>query len=487
MSTKKDCEWHTKTCIIEYLRETRNYIIMNVKKLIGTKEFYKGVFAVALPIMLQNGISNFVGLLDNLMVGRLGTEQLAGVSIANNLMLVYQLCIFGAVSGAGIFTAQFFGQKNNAGIQQTFRIKLILSVVLTALGVLIFSLFDMPLISLYLHEGSAEGDLALTLNCGHKYLMTMLLGLLPQGIEMSYSSTLRETGETVIPMRASLVAVAVNLVLNYVLIYGKFGAPALGVVGAALATVIARFVQASIVVIWLHKHTDKMPYAHNILSTIKVPTDLLKKVLMMGAPLIMNEGLWALGVVLQSQSYSTRGLAVVAATNINGTIYNVFNIAFVAFGDAVAILVGQHLGAGRMKEARETSSKIIAFTVCSCIVVGLLIILTAGLYPMLYNTTDEVKSLAESIIRVTGMVLPLHGACHCLYFTIRAGGKTFVTFLFDSAFSMVIVVPLAYVLTRFTALDIVLIFGLVELTSLLKVVIGVALLKSGVWMQNIVS
>ena len=190
--------------------------------------------------------------------------------------------------------------------------------------------------------------------------------------------------------------------------------------------------------------------------------------------------------MLQGQSYSTRGLAVVAATNINATIYNVFNIAFVAFGDATAILVGQHLGAGRMKEAKDTSVKIIAFTVCSCIIVGALIFITAGLYPMLYNTTDEVKSIAESFIRVTGMILPLHGACHCLYFTIRAGGKTFVTFLFDSAFSMIIVVPLAYVLTRFTGLNIILIFALVELTSLLKVIIGAALLKSGIWMQNIV-
>ena len=457
-----------------------------MKRFIGTKEFYKSVFAVALPIMLQNGISNFVGLLDNLMVGRLGTEQMAGVSIANNLMLVYQLCIFGAVSGAGIFTAQFFGQKNKNGIQQTFRIKLILSLVLTLAGIVVFMLWDKPLVSLYLHEGSDAGDLSLTLSCGHMYILTMLFGLIPQGIEMSYSSTLRETGETVVPMRASLVAVAVNLVLNYVLIYGKLGIPALGVVGAAIATVVARFVQAAIVVVWLHKNTEKMPYADKLFATLAVPRDLLSKVLVMGAPLILNEGLWALGVVLQSQSYSTRGLAVVAATNINSTIYNVFNIAFVAFGDATAILVGQHLGAGRMKEAKDTSSKIIAFTVCVCIFVGAVIFLTAGLYPMLYNTTDEVKSLAESFIRVTGIMLPLQGACHCLYFTIRAGGKTFITFLFDSAFSMAIVVPLAYVLTRLTGLDIVLIFALVELTSALKVAIGLGLLKSGVWMQNIV-
>ena len=460
---------------------------MVLKKYIGTKEFYRNLFSIALPIMLQNGISNFVGLLDNLMVGRIGTEQLAGVSIANNLMFVYQLCIFGAVSGAGIFTAQFFGQNNKKGIQDTFRIKLVLALCLTALGIGLFLLFDKSLISLYLHEGSDSGDLNLTLSCGHAYIMTMLFGLLPQGIEMSYSSTLRETGETVVPMRASLIAVAVNLCLNYILIYGKFGAPALGVTGAALATVIARFVQAGIVVSWLHRNTDKMPYAKGVFASFAIPKDLLCKVMVTGAPLILNETMWALGVVIQSQSYSTRGLAVVAATNINSTIYTVVSICYVAFGDAVAIIVGQHLGAGRMDEAGEDSSKILFFTVCSCIVFGAIVFFTAGLYPMMYNTTDEVKSIAESIIRVTGLVMPIHGACHCLYFTIRAGGKTLITFLFDSVFMMVVAVPVAYVLTRLTSLDIVTVYALVELTSAIKVAIGAVMLKSGIWMQNIVS
>lgn len=460
---------------------------MHKSKFIGDKKFYKSMFAVALPIMLQNGISNFVGLLDNLMVGRIGTEQLSGVSIANNLMLVYQLCIFGAVSGAGIFTAQYFGQNNRKGIQDTFRIKLILAAVITVIGILVFSIFNEPLISLYLHEGSQEGDLNATLSYGRIYILTMLLGLLPQGIEMSYSSTMRETGETVVPMRAALIAVLVNLCLNYVLIYGKFGFPELGVMGAALATVIARFVQAGIVVVWLHRHTDRMPYAEGLYATFKIPAELFRKVMIMGAPLIINEGLWSLGVVMQAQSYSTRGLAVVAATNINSTIFNVFSICFVAFGDAAAIIVGQHLGAGRMDEAKSSAVKIISFTICSCIIFGALIVLTAGLYPRMYNTTDEVKNLATDLLRVTGFVMPLSGACHCLYFTIRAGGKTFVTFLFDSAFMMVVAVPLAFLLTRYTTLNIVAVFAMVECTAAIKVLIGVILVKSGIWMQNIVS
>lgn len=458
-----------------------------MRKFIGTKQFYKNVFAIALPIMAQNGISNIVNMLDNLMVGRIGTEQLSGVSIVNDLMFVYQLCLFGAISGAGIFTAQYFGQGNENGVRDTFRIKLVICGFIMLLGFAVFGFGDRTLISFYLHEGSQSGDLAATLQYGHVYMMFMLAGLLPQAAEFVYSSTLRETGETVVPMRASFAAVFINLVLNYILIYGKFGFPVLGVAGAAIATAISRIIQALIVILWTHRHNDIKPYINGVYSSFKVAGSLVKKVCVTGLPLVINESLWSIGIVLQKQSYSTRGLAVVAGLNINSTFFNVFSICFVAFGDAVAIIVGQLLGAGKMDEAKDTGLKINVFVTASCIVMGLVVFSAAPYLPEFYNTTSEVKSLASDFLRVTGLMMPLFGLCHSLYFTIRAGGKTFITFLFDSAFLMVIGVPLAFVLTRYTGLDIVSIYAICEGTALIKVIIGFAISTSGVWMQNIVS
>lgn len=456
------------------------------RKYLGTKQFYKRLFTIALPIMAQNGISNVVNMLDNLMVGRIGTEQLSGVSIVNDLMFVYQLCLFGAISGAGIFTAQYYGQKNNEGIRETFRIKVIICGIIMLLGVAVFGLKDTTLISYYLHEGSETGDLAATLNYGHIYMMIMIAGLLPQAAEFVYSSTLRETGETIVPMKASFAAVFINLVLNYILIYGKLGFPVLGVAGAAIATVISRIIQSSMVIIWTHRHTDVMPYIVGAYATFKVSGSLVKKVCVTGLPLVINESLWSLGIVLQKQSYSTRGLAVVAGLNINSTFFNVFSICFIAFGDAVAIMVGQLLGAGKMEEAKDTGAKINAFVTCSCIVVGALLFFTAGYLPKLYNTTGEVRSLAADFLRVTGALMPLFGLCHSLYFTIRAGGRTFITFLFDSAFLMLIGVPLAYFLTRYTSMGIVTIYAICEGTALIKVLIGFAISASGIWVRNIV-
>ena len=457
-----------------------------MRKFIGTKQFYKNVFAIAFPIMAQNGISNIVNMLDNLMVGRIGTEQLSGVSIVNDLMFVYQLCLFGAISGAGIFTAQYFGQGNEEGIRDTFRIKIVICGFIMLLGLTVFGLGDRTLISYYLHEGSQSGDLAATLQYGHVYMMFMLAGLLPQAAEFVYSSTLRETGETVVPMRASFAAVLINLVLNYILIYGKFGFPVLGVAGAAIATAISRIVQALIVILWTHRHNDIKPYINGVYASFRVAGSLVRKVCVTGLPLVINESLWSIGIVLQKQSYSTRGLAVVAGLNINSTFFNVFSICFVAFGDAVAIIVGQLLGAGKMDEAKETGLKINAFVTASCVVMGAIVYALAPYLPRFYNTTTEVKSLASDFLRVTGIMMPLFGLCHSLYFTIRAGGKTLITFLFDSAFLMVVGVPLAFVLTRYTGLDIVSIYAICEGTALIKVLIGFAISTSGVWMQNIV-
>ena len=458
-----------------------------LKKFIGNRQFYKGVFAIALPIMAQNGISNIVNMLDNLMVGRIGTEQLSGVSIVNDLMFVYQLCLFGAISGAGIFTAQYYGQKNTEGVRDTFRIKVVICGIIMLAGLIVFGLMDKTLIGYYLHEGSQTGDLAATLSYGHTYMMFMLAGLLPQAAEFVYSSTLRETGETVVPMRASFVAVFLNLILNYVLIYGKLGFPVLGVAGAAIATAISRVVQAFIVVEWTHRHNDVKPYINGAYASFHVAGNLVRKVCVTGLPLVINEALWSIGIVLQKQSYSTRGLAVVAGLNINSTFFNVFSICFIAFGDAVAIMVGQLLGAGKMQEAKETGMKINVFVTFSCILMGMVLFFVSPYLPQFYNTTDEVRALATDFLRVTGVLMPLFGLCHSLYFTIRAGGRTFITFLFDSAFLMVIGVPLAYILTRYTNMDIVSIFAICEGTALIKVFIGFAISASGIWMQNIVS
>lgn len=456
------------------------------EKFIGDKAFYKMLFSVALPIMIQNGITNFVSLLDNIMVGRLGTEQMSGVAIVNQLMFVFYLVMFGGFSGAGIFTAQYYGNKDDEGIRHTFRYKFWLGLFICSATAFIFLKFGEPLIKLYLNGSNDGGDLAATLVYGNNYLLVILLMLPAVCIGMLYTSTLRECGETFIPMISGVVAVFVNLIFNYLLIYGKFGFPKLGVVGAAIATVLSRYVEMLIVIIWAYRHRDTHTYFNGVLKTLKVPLKLVSKFVMTGMPLLINEGLWSVGIAMLAQAYSIRGLNVVAGQNIASTINNIFNIVFIAQGDAVAIIVGRYLGAGDMEKARDTDNKIIAFSVLSSVAIGIIMFATSGLFPMLYNTNAQAKLIATHFIMVEAIIMPKDAFLHTSYFTIRAGGNTWITFLFDSVFMMAVSVPVAYIFSKYTALDAALVFAVVHAFDIIKCIIGYVLVKKGVWMKNLV-
>lgn len=247
------------------------------KKYLGDKAFYKMLVAITLPIVVQNGITNFVNLLDNIMVGQTGTEQMSGVAVANQLIFVFNICIFGIVSGAGIFGAQFYGSRNQEGFRNTFRIKLLYGALAAVAGILIFWFFGESLISLYLHGEGESGDVASTLFYGNQYLRIMLVGLPAFVLTQAYTSSLREMGRTVLPMRAGIVAILVNMVLNYVLIFGKFGAPVLGVAGAAIATVVSRFAEALVVVSSVHANAGEYPFIQDAYRTLKVPVELQKR------------------------------------------------------------------------------------------------------------------------------------------------------------------------------------------------------------------
>ncbi|MBR5708042.1 MAG: MATE family efflux transporter [Oscillospiraceae bacterium] len=443
------------------------------------------LLAVAVPIMVQNGITNFVNLLDNIMVGQLGTESMSGISIVNQLIFVFNICIFGATSGAGIFTAQFYGSGDNDGVRATFRFKLMICLVLAAIFVTGFAVKGEDLIRLYMNDENAESVL-LAVSEGRGYLDIMVIGLVPFTFSAVYVGTLRETGNTVPPMVAGIAAVFVNLVFNYILIFGKLGAPVMGVRGAAVATVIARFAELAIIVIWTHTHHARCPFMQGVYKSMRVPGTIVKRIFVKGAPLMLNEVLWSVGMAMITQCYSLRGLSAVAAMNINSTMFNLFSIVFIALGSSVGIIIGQLLGAGKMDEARDADRKLIFSSFLCCIAVGALMFAASGVIPKAYKTSDEVRSLATSLIRVVAVLMPIHAVTHACYFTLRSGGRTFITFLFDSVFLWVVNYPVVWCLTHLTEMHIVPLYAISSGLDLVKVAIGLAMVASGVWIRNIV-
>ena len=455
-------------------------------KYIGDRAFYRRILYVVLPIIIQNGISNFVSLLDNIMVGRIGTLPMSGVSIVNQLMFVFNLCIFGASSGAGIFTAQFHGSRDDAGIRYTFRFKVLICSALSILGITLFLTAGDSLIGLYLTgEGSPE-EAAQTLAYGREYILIMLFGLLPFALSNAYSSTLRETQETFVPMIAGIAAVCINLGLNYVLIFGHLGLPALGVRGAALATVLSRFAELGIVAGWTHTHPTKKPFIRGAYRSAYIPGRLLKTISMKGLPLLVNEFLWSCGVAFLNQCYSTCSLDVVPAMNIATTLTNLGSVVFLSMGNAVGILMGQMLGARESKEAvRDANRKMIFTSVVAGSAFGALMACFAGVFPQIYNTTPAVRALSVKMILVSSFMIIFHSYANAAYFTLRSGGKTFITFLFDSGFLWVCSVPLAFCLSRYAKLPILPLYMICQIPDMLKCLIGAYMLKKGSWIQNL--
>ena len=457
------------------------------KRFIGTKDFYIYVLGIAIPMIVQNAITNFVSFLDNIMVGQIGTEQMSGVAIANQLIFVFNLCIFGGVSGAGIFGTQFFGKGDYEGQKYTFRFKVYICAILTIIALLLGNFLDTELISLYLNDTGSVGNIVLALEYGKQYLAIMLIGLIPFAISQVYINTIRETGHTLIPMIASMVAVFTNLVLDYCLIFGAFGLPQLGVRGAALATIIARFIECTIVVLWTHLNPKKNKFIVGAYRSIYIPSNILKDVLKKGTPLMINEMLWSMGMTVIVQCYAVRGLEVVAAQNISSTITNLFNIVYIQLGASIAIVVGQLLGAGKLKEARDADTKMIFFVVTACIGMSVLMSTFGGLFPQIYNTEEAIKELATKFIFISAIMMPVCAFCHSTYFTLRSGGKTVVTFIFDSVYTWLVVIPVAYSLSHFTTWGIVPVFFCVQSLEFVKAIIGFFMVKSNVWLNTIVT
>lgn len=458
-----------------------------LKKFFGDRKFYRRVITLMLPILIQNGITNFVNMLDNLMVGRIGQVDMIGVSVANQLIFVFNLCVFGAVSGAGIFGAQFVGNGDDDGLRHTFRLKVIFTTLLTLVAIGIFLVFGSDLVQLYLKGDGAVTDAEASLAAGMKYLLIMLIGLVPASLVQCYATTLRETGQTVPPMVAGLVAIFVNLTLNYALIFGNFGAPRLGVAGAAIATVISRFVEIAVLAVWTGVCREKNKFIVGAFKSFYVPGALIKKIAVKGLPLMLNETMWAAGIAFVNQCYSGEGLAVVAADNIVQTFFNVFSVAFMAVGAAIGIILGQLLGAGKTDEARESSVKLITFSFMVSVAVAIMFAVCAEFIPDFYKIDADVKLLATRMMQICALTLPLDAIAHSSYFTLRSGGEAMITIIFDSGFVWVVSVPAAFILCSFTGLSILPIYAICQGLNLLKCIIGITFVKKGIWIKKIVA
>lgn len=458
---------------------------MKLKKLLGNKSFYKNLLIVSIPIILSQIIGQFVNILDNLMVGQLSSEEFNAVSIANQFLFIFNLTIFGIMAGPSIFATQYHGAKNIDGVKECIRYKWLLSIVILIIGLIIFITCDDLLFNLFIHNEELNDCNPIdVINFGKDYLYIMLIGLIPFIIGEIYSSNLREDKETLIPMIANIIAVGINLVLNYLLIFGKFVFPTLGVKGAAIATVIARIISC-LIVMFFAIINKKYRYNNCIFKKFFPKFTTVKLIFKNSYLLLFNEVLWSTGMMLINYCYSLRGLDVVAATNIVSTFTNLFGFFGTSVGSAVAIILGQTLGANKLQEAKEDSVKYLAFSVILGVFVAILMYILKDTIPSLYKMDSSIIDTASLLIAISAIVIPIRVYSITCYFIIRSGGKVLITFLFDSVFTICIRFLVTFFVVYFTNASIYIVYMISELLEIIKIFVGTILVKKGIWIENI--
>lgn len=467
-------------------RRDRLGFAINKNKFIGDRKFYKGVLVLAIPIIIQQLITSFVNMLDNIMVGQTGTYAMSAVSVANQLITVFSLAIFGLVSAASIFAAQYAGKKDYRNVQNCLYFDVALSFVVSSISIVVFWVFGEKLLYLFMNPNTdSEKNIAITMQYALNYLRIMTVGFIPFAFSQSISSSMRVNGETRLPMVTSIVTVFVNFVFNLVLIFGLVGFPAMGPKGAAIATVISRFVELSMFIYFANKTKYKFEFYSGFFENFHIDFKLFEKITIAGIPLIVNEVLYSLGITAITQSYSTRGIEALAAYNISQTIIGLFIVFNLAMGDCISIMVGRLLGRYEIEEAVDTDRKLIVFSFILAVFVGTVLVILAPLFPGFYNTTEDVKIMAANMLRVGGAFLWISAVYNASYYTLRSGGKTIITLVFDSVGIVLISYPVSFLLAKFTGFDIVTMYLIITAIDFYKIILGLFLVNKRIWVKNL--
>ncbi len=447
-----------------------------MKKYFGDWQFYKSTLLISLPIMAQQLVTATVTLLANVMIGSIGGTALTAVTVANRFYLLFNSTLFGICGAAGIFIAQYYGAKEKDKCQRVFNINVVWSIIIALLFMLV--LFIMPQTIINLFSKTPE-----IVNESLKYMKYAKYSFLPYGVTFTCMMALRAVGITKIQLKIGCIAVIIDVIINYLLIYGNLGFPKLGVEGAAIATTIARIVEMScyVYIVYRKKHFFKLDFS----GLFNLDKDIMKSLITKAIPLTINEILFALGLALIYKSYMRADEYLVAAVSVVDTVQNIMFIVFGGLSSAVAILIGKRLGANELDEARDNSRKLITFGAMIALTIGTIIFIAAPYIPELYNLNPDVKSVIIILLRVKSVMLVLYVVDVCIFFILRAGGDAVSTLIMDAGFLWCAGVFVSTMLSVYTALPLLIIYIIVESLDIIKLFVAFHFFKKERWIKNI--
>ncbi len=442
-----------------------------------TKSYIIKVFTLALPVMFQQFITAFASLIDNLMVGSNGKHAINAVGASGSIFFVIMLLGYGVTNGVGIFIAQQFGSKKFKGMHHTFLIGIIASVILGTISAVFVYAFKDMLINIFTRV-EIQHILA------YKYLKIAVFTYPIILVSMCITGAYRRCGNTFSPMVAGLIAIGLNTFLNFLLINGNLGFPALGVQGAAIATLIARIVELIILIIIMEiKH---MPFRPKFLDIFTIPLSLVKKVLTASVPLTINEFLWGTGMTLIMAFYGLKTEDNYTSVQMAYTTANLLFVVMSGFAISVSVLIGQELGKDELEEAKNQSVMLNKLSVMTGLIVTLVAIMLSFITPNLYEVSPEIRENSANILRIIALYFPIYIITATLFFTLRAGGDVKGVLYVDGLFMIFIGVPIAFVLNKYFSLPIVLTFFIAQSTDILKLYVINLRYKTYIWVKKLI-
>ena len=448
-----------------------------IKDMLKDKTFFITLLAIGVPLVIQNTTISFLNMVDVVMIGRLGEASISAVGLANQPFFIFVLLLYGINSGGAIFVSQFWGSKEQRSIHKAVGVSLTVSLLGAVFFTVLAIFFPVSILALFTTDAEV-------IQLGAAYMKIIGWSYIFTGISFSFAIASRSVGDAMLPMKASIISVVINAILNWVLIFGYLGFPALGVRGAAIATVMARLIELTIILGFIS--STNHPLQGTLGAYFSYSRSFAGRVLQKSLPVIGNELLWAIGMSLYVVAYARSSTEAYAAFQIAHTVDRLFFVISIGIGSSAAVMIGNKLGENKRDEAILYSRYFNILAVGCGILSGGLLIFTAPFITRIFIVDPEVTSNAIKIMIVIGLYMPLKvvNALQVIG-TLRGGGDTAYSFFMEISNVYLIGVPMAFIATSVWNLPIYIVVALVNLEEVIKAIMGFYRLFSNKW-ANIV-
>ncbi|MEG0308566.1 MAG: MATE family efflux transporter [Clostridium sp.] len=446
-------------------------------KITSDKKFYKLLFSISVPIAIQNLITFAVSMIDTLMVGSLGEVQLSSVAIANNLFFILMILMFGLAGGSNIMISQYWGKKDVDTIHKILSIMYRVCIVIIVMFIGIAAILPRQFMNIF------SNDMAV-IEGGASYLRIVSIGYLFYGVTNCTIMMLRGVKTVKISMVVYSASLAVNAFFNWIFIFGKFGFPAMGIQGAAIATVLARIVEFIIILIFMKYFEDKIKLKPK--NLMKVDKIILKDFVSTCTPVLFNELLWSTGASMISVIVAELGTSTVAANSINGVAHQFVTVFIFGLSNATAVIIGNTIGEGKKHKAKEYAFTIGVFSILMGLMAGVIVYLIRPLIVELYNVPEATKIIAMEIMSVTSVVVVFQAlGVNLMMGVLRGGGDAKFVLINDLVFMWLVAIPGGFIAVRVFNMPIIPVFFIIKSDEIIKSFVAMIRVGSGKWVRDV--